>query len=423
MSGVAGGARDWGSELDPPGTHRRRWRALALLALAELLAMGLWFSASAVVPELRDVWRLTDSGAAWLTNSVQLGFVTGALVSAFLTLADVWDPRRLVAGSALLGAGATIAIAALAEGPKVALPLRFLTGMALAGVYPPGMKIVAGWYRSGRGMAIGVLVGALTVGTAMPHLLRPIGGIGEWRLVLYGAAALALVGAAIAAFGLERGPYEAPTSPFDPRAVGRILRDRATMLANAGYFGHMWELYAVWTWIPAFLAASFAVDTSPVSTPELASYLTFGTIAVGGPGAWLAGVLADRVGRTAVTSASMIVSGACCLLAGTLFGGSPWALGALCLVWGFAVVADSAQFSTCVTELAERSYLGTALTLQTAIGFLLTMITIRWVPVWEGLWTWRWAFVPLAIGPTLGTAAMLGLRARPESAHLAGGRG
>jgi MFS family permease len=408
--------------LDPRAAGGGRWRALALLALAELLAMGLWFSASAVVPELRETWQLTDSGAAWLTISVQLGFVTGALLSAFLTLADVWDPRRLVAGSALLGAGATTAIAALAEGPAAALPLRFLTGMALAGVYPPGMKIVAGWYRGGRGMAIGILVGALTVGSAMPHLLRPIGGIGEWRLVLYGAAGLALVGAAIAAFGLERGPYEAPSSPFDPHAVGRIVRDRATMLANAGYFGHMWELYAVWTWIPAFLAASFALDSSPASTPELASYLAFGTIAIGGPGAWLAGVFADRIGRTAVTSASMIVSGACCLSAGTLFGASPWLLAALCLIWGFAVVADSAQFSTCVTELAERSYVGTALTLQTAIGFLLTVITIRLLPVWEGMWTWRWAFVPLAIGPILGTVSMLRLRARPEAARLAGGK-
>lgn len=398
-----------------------RWRVLVLLALAELLAMGLWFSASAVVPELRAAWQLTDVGAAWLTMSVQLGFVTGALLSAFLTLSDVWDPRRLIAGSALVGAAATIAIAAVADGPAAALPFRFITGMALAGVYPPGMKIAAGWFRGGRGMAIGVLVGALTVGSAMPHLLRPLGGIGEWRLVLYGAAGLALVGAVIAALGLESGPYEAPSAPFDPHAVGRILRDRPTMLANAGYFGHMWELYAVWTWIPAFLAASFALDSNPVSTPEAASYLAFGTIAIGGPGAWLAGVLADRVGRTTVTSASMIVSGACCLLAGVLFGASPWLLAPLCLIWGFAVVADSAQFSTCVTELAERSYLGTALTLQTAIGFLLTLVTIRLLPVWEAAWTWRWAFLPLVIGPVAGTVSMLRLRARPEAARLAGG--
>lgn len=384
--------------------------------------MGLWFSATAVVPELREAWGVDAAGAAWLTMSVQIGFVAGALLSAVLTLSDVWDPRRLLAGSAVLGAAATVAIAAFADGLALALALRFLTGMALAGVYPPGMKLMAGWFREGRGMAIGVLVGALTVGSAVPHLLRAIGGIGEWRAVLYLAAGLAVAGAAIAGLAVRGGPFQAPAAPFDPRAVRRILRDRATMLANGGYFGHMLELYAVWTWVPAFLAASFAADAHRASTPALASVLSFATIAVGGLGAWGAGIVADRVGRTTVTSASMLASGACCLLAGLLFAGSPWLLGGLCLVWGLVVVADSAQFSACVTELAEPSYVGTALTLQTAIGFLLTVVTIRLLPAWQASLGWRWAFAPLAVGPALGTLAMLRLRARPESARLAGGR-
>lgn len=384
--------------------------------------MALWFSASAVVPELREAWSLGDSGAAWLTMSVQLGFVTGAVLSALLTLSDVWSPRWLIAGSAALGAAATAAIAAFSTGTASAIPLRFATGVALAGVYPPGMKIIAGWFREGRGMAIGVMIGALSVGSAAPHLLRPIGGLGDWRPVLYLAAGLALAGALIAAAAIRPGPFQAPAAPFDPRAVRRILGDRATMLANGGYFGHMWELYAVWTWIPAFLAASFARDASPQSGDTLASVLAFGTIAAGGAGAWLAGGLADRVGRTTVTSASMLVSGSACLAAGFLFGGSPWPLAALCLVWGFAVVADSAQFSACVTELAEPGYVGTALTLQTAIGFLLTIATIRLLPVWEAAWGWRWAFAPLAIGPALGTLSMLALRRRPEAARIAGGR-
>lgn len=384
--------------------------------------MGLWFSASAVVPELREAWALGDSGAAWLTMSVQLGFVTGAVLSALLTLSDVWSPRWLIAGSAALGAAATVAIAAFSTGPATAIPLRFVTGVALAGVYPPGMKIVAGWFHEGRGMAIGVMIGALSVGSATPHLLRPIGGLGDWRPVLYLAAGLALAGAMIAAAAIRPGPFQAPAAPFDPRAVRRILGDRATMLANGGYFGHMWELYAVWTWIPAFLAASFALDASPASGDALASVLAFGTIAAGGAGAWLAGALADRFGRTTVTSASMLVSGSACLVAGLLYGGSPWLVGALCLVWGFAVVADSAQFSACVTELAEPRYVGTALTLQTAIGFLLTIATIRLLPVWEAAWGWRWAFAPLALGPALGTLSMLALRRRPEAARIAGGR-
>lgn len=397
-------------------------KALFRLALAELLAMSLWFSASAVVPELRGEWELDAGAAAWLTMSVQLGFVAGALLSAVTTLSDLVDPRRLVAASTLLGAAATAAIAAFATSATLAIGLRFITGMALAGVYPPGMKIMAGWFRDRRGLAIGVMVGALTVGSAAPHLLRVVGGIGDWRHVLYLSACLAVAGGLIALFGLRTGPYEAPTAPFDPRAVGRILRDRPTMLANAGYFGHMWELYAVWTWIPLYLAASFRLDGSDFTTPLVAGGVAFATIAMGGPGAWLAGLSADRRGRTAVTSLSMLVSGACCLAAGILFGTPAWLIVPFCLLWGFAIVADSAQFSTCVTELAEPAYVGTALTLQTAVGFLLTNVTIRMLPVWQERFGWEWAFAPLAIGPAIGTIAMLRLRRRPEAMRLAGGR-
>ena len=411
------------AEEDAPGFRRRQRRVLLLLALAELLAMSLWFSASAVVPELEEAWSMGPGTAAWLTMSVQLGFVAGAVLSAVFTLSDVWNPRWLFLGASLAGAASTASIAAFAEGPGTAVPLRFATGMALAGVYPPGMKIMAGWFREKRGLAIGVLVGALTVGSAAPHLLRPLGGIGRWRPVLYLASALAVAGGVLAATVVEDGPYQAPSAPFDPRAIGRILRDRATMLANAGYFGHMWELYAVWTWIPLYLTASFRADGAAASGETAAAVLAFGTIAVGGLGAWLAGVAADRAGRTRVTSASMAVSGACCLLAGPLFGASPLLVAPFCLVWGFAVVADSAQFSACVTELAEGSYVGTALTLQTAVGFLLTLVTIRLVPVWRDAWGWQWAFAPLVLGPVAGTAAMQWLRRLPEAARLAGGRG
>lgn len=385
--------------------------------------MSLWFSASAVVPELTEAWALDSGSAAWLTMSVQLGFVAGALLSGLTTLADVVNPRTLVAYSALLGAAATAGIAAFVSGAPTAIGLRFVTGMALAGVYPPGMKIMAGWFREGRGRAIGILVGALTVGSAAPHLLRVAGGIGDWRLVLYLSAGLSVAGALIAILGLRSGPYEAPAAPFDPHAVGRMLRDRPTMLANAGYFGHMWELYAVWTWIPLYLAASFARDGIPYTTPRLAGLLAFATLAIGGLGAWVAGLAADRAGRTSVTSLSMAISGACCLTAGLVFGAPLWLVAPFCLLWGFAIVADSAQFSTCVTELAEPSYVGTALTLQTAVGFLLTTVTIRLLPVWQARWGWAWAFAPLALGPALGTAAMLRLRRRPEARRLAGGRG
>lgn len=397
-----------------------RWRALGLLSLSTVLILSLWFSATAVAPELSAAWGLTSTEAAWLTSAVQVGFVVGALASAGLTLSDVVAPRHLIAASAVLGAAATATIAATVTSLLPAVALRFLTGLALAGVYPPAMKVMAGWFSGDRGLAIGVLVGAVTLGSAMPHLLRWIGGVGHPRLVLYGSAGLAVAGAILALL-VDRGPHQAPESPFDPAAVSRIARDRPTVLANLGYYGHNWELYGLWTWVPAFVAAS--VEAGTPGSASLAPALAFGTIAVGGLGAGAAGYWADRVGRTTITSASLVASGLACLAAGAVFGGPVLLLVPFLLAWGFVVVADSAQFSTCVTELAEPGYVGTALTLQTAVGFLITVGSIQLVPAVAAVVGWRWAFVPLAIGPALGTAAMLRLRARPEARQLAGGRG
>ncbi|MEF8781029.1 MAG: MFS transporter [Haloferacaceae archaeon] len=398
-----------------------RWRILLLVGVAELFAMTLWFSASAVSPELAQLWGLSAAEQAWLTNAVQLGFVVGALLSAGLTISDTFQPRYVFAGSAALGAAATAVIAAFVASALPAILLRFVTGVALAGVYPTGMKMMAGWFERGRGLAIGVLVGALTVGSATPHLLRVVGGVGNPRLVLYGATAIALVGAGLALL-YEEGPYQPDPSPFDPRAVGRILRDRSVVLANGGYFGHMWELYAVWTWMPAYLAASFA-HRGAADPAELASLLTFGTIAIGGVGAWLAGSAADRWGRTTVTAASMILSGSATVLAGVVFGAPAWIIAPFVLLWGFVVVADSAQFSAAVTELADPDYVGSALTLQTAVGFLLTIGSIQLTPAVADVVGWRWAFAPLLIGPLLGTVSMALLRRHPDASLLAGGAG
>jgi MFS family permease len=384
------------------------------------LAKGVWFSASAALPALTAAWKLSESGRAWVTMSVQIGFVVGAFGSALLNLADRIPARPLLTISAMLAALSNLLIPLFTNSLNYALFLRFMTGLFLAGVYPVGMKIMATWTKEDRGLGIGLLVGALTVGTASPHLLNAVGGIAGWKPVLYFASAFAALGALIAFFFIDEGPYRARTPPFNWKFAGEIARNKDIVLANLGYLGHMWELYAMWAWIPIFLLASFK---SVGIAPQCASVAAFAVIGAGGIGSLVAGRLADKLGRTTLTIASLLISGACTLIVGFLFGGNPIALVAVCLIWGFAVVADSAQFSACITELCRPDYIGTALTLQTSLGFLLTLLTIRLIPTLERMVGWQWTFMFLAIGPAAGIWAMNTLRRSPAASRLAGGKG
>ncbi|MGH7450495.1 MAG: MFS transporter [bacterium] len=390
------------------------------MALSVLLAKGVWFSASAALPALTAAWTLSDSGRAWLTMSVQIGFVVGAFGSALLNLADRIPARPLLTISALLAALSNLLIPLFSNSLNYALLLRFMTGLFLAGVYPVGMKIMATWTKEDRGLGIGLLVGALTIGTASPHLLNTFGGVAEWKPVLYFASAFAALGALIAFFFVDEGPYRTKTPPFNWKFAGEIARNKDIVLANLGYLGHMWELYAMWAWIPIFLLASFK---SVGIDPKWASVAAFAVIGAGGIGSLVAGRLADKLGRTTLTIASLLISGACTLIVGFLFGSNPMPLVAVCLIWGFAVVADSAQFSACITELCRPEYIGTALTLQTSLGFLLTLLTIRLIPTLERVVGWQWTFMFLAIGPVVGIWAMNTLRRSPAAARLAGGKG
>ncbi len=383
-------------------------RRLFALVLAVVLGMSPWFSATVVArPLLQSLADGDQASAAWLTIAVQLGFVAGSIISALFQLSDRWSTHRFAAASALAAAAATSALLIPQLTIGSVLALRFFTGAALAGVYPPGIKIAAGWTVGRRGLAIGILVAGTTLASAVPHLLAAVTPENEWRGVLALAALCALSGALLFAFVVTEGPFQAPSAPFRFSAIRDVVRNRGVRLSTAGYLGHMWELYAMWSSVGLFFTWVGQERGLPIWAGPLLAFLTVGAGAIG---CVITGEFGDRVGRSTSTIVPMAISASCCVLIGLVASGPLPLLIVVAMIWGTSIVADSAQFSASVTETADRDYVGTAVTLQTAAGFLLTLVTIQLVPWLSNAWGWRFAYMPLALGPLAGIVAMRRMR-------------
>ena len=399
--------------------NRKRWWMLACMATSLILAMSTWFSASAVIPQLREVWKISSTSAAWLTIAVQMGFVCGALISSLLNLSDIISPRHIILGGAI---GAAIANMSLlgTNGIVVAILIRFTTGFFLAGVYPPSFKLISTWFRSGRGLALGILASAIVLGSGMPHLVNGLGGL-DWRLVIYLTSVLTILGGLIPELIVKQGPFAFPVARFDPWQIAGVFANPGVRMAIIGYVGHMWELFALYAWYSIFL--NDMLLSHGFSAGMTSAYATFAIFVAGSFGCWLGGILADRWGRTNSNILMLSISGTCAFVIGLFFDTFPWIVLLIGLVWGFTVVADSAQFSTMVTELANQSYVGTALTIQLSAGYTITVITIWLIPLLKEAFGWRWAFAFLAPGPILGVLSMLKLKSLPVVSRIAGGKG
>lgn len=382
------------------------------IVIAQLFGTSLWFSANAAAGALMRDWGIGAAELGLLTNAVQLGFIIGTLTFALTGLADRFAASRIFAVCAVLGALANAGFALFAEGMNSGLALRFAVGFSLAGVYPLGMKLIVSWVPERAGHALAQLVGMLTLGTALPHGVRFAGGDWPWQSVLLASSTLAVV-AAVMIFALGDGPHLKRRAGAHPLRLGRVLTAFTipTFRASAfGYFGHQWELYAMWTLVPLLIAGSSLAGFASSSA------LSFAIIGIGAVGCIAGGFVSRRVGSAPVAVFAMAVSALCCALYPLMAQATPVLLLVLMLVWGASVVADSPHFSALSAKACPPEIVGSALALQNALGFAVTMVSIAWGTAVVDIWGAKVAWLLLP-GPVLGIWAMRGLLGRaPASA-------